>query len=157
MSGTFFIAMEFSVLRVNSSWLGKWMTPNPNPQPLAASILVVEDEVLLRVVVADELRTLGFSVLEASNADEALSYFSAGLNVGLVFTDIQLPGSLDGLQMAHRLRTEYPSLPIVLTSGNHGFLGRPGVGLFVPKPYEVRSVVKFIIDLLTDENGSGDE
>jgi CheY-like chemotaxis protein len=134
------------------------MTPNPNPHPWVASILVVEDEVLVRVVVADELRALGLSVLEASSADEALSYFSAGVNVDLVFTDIQLPGSsLDGLQMAHRLRTEYPSLPIVLTSGNHGFLGRPGVELFVPKPYEVTSVVKFIVDLLTDENGSGDE
>ena len=133
------------------------MTPNPNPQPWVASILVVEDEVLVRAVVADELRAFGLSVLEASSADEALSYFSAGVNVDLVFTDIQLPGSLDGLQMAHRLRTEYPSLPIVLTSGNLGFLGRPGAELFVPKPYEVSSVVKFIVDLLTDENGSGDE
>jgi CheY-like chemotaxis protein len=59
--------------------------------------LLVEDEVLIRMMLADELRGRGFNVLEAQNADEALTLLQSGVPVGLVLTDVQLPGSLDGI------------------------------------------------------------
>ena len=128
------------------------MTPDPNPEPAAARILVVEDEVLIRADIAAELREAGFSVLEAASADDALSYFKAGIQVDLVFSDIQLSGSsLDGLRMAQQLRGEYADLPIVLTSGNH--LRGPDVEHFVPKPYDVRRVILLIIELLAGTQG----
>jgi hypothetical protein len=75
------------------------------PQPLlllprTVRILVVEDEVLIRALIAEELRLEGFSVIEADRADDALTYIKAGAQVDLVFSDIQTPGSLNGLQLA---------------------------------------------------------
>jgi two-component system, response regulator PdtaR len=130
------------------------MTPDPNPEPAAACILVVEDVVLVRANIAAELREAGFSVLEAASAEDALSYFRAEVKVDLVFTDIQLSGSsLDGLRMAQQLRSEYADLPIVLTSGNH--LPGPDVEHFVPKPYDVQRVILLIIELLAGTQGPG--
>ena len=87
------------------------MVPQQLPQPRAAPILVVEDEVLTRAIMAEELRLAGFSVIEADRADEALTYIKSGEQVDLVFSDIQTPGSLDGLQLAQTLWGKYPNLP----------------------------------------------
>jgi two-component system, response regulator PdtaR len=94
------------------------MVPQPRLQPRTARILVVEDEVLIRAVIAEELRLAGFSVIEAGRADEALTYIKAGEQVDLIFSDIQTPGSLNGLQLAEALRDQYPDIPVILTSGN---------------------------------------
>ena len=67
------------------------MVPQQLPQPRAARILVVEDEVLTRAIMAEELRLAGFSVIEADRADEALTYIKSGEQVDLVFSDIQTP------------------------------------------------------------------
>ena len=128
------------------------MTPDPIPQPTAACVLIVEDEILIRVDIADELRAAGFQVLEAASADEALSYFSAGVQVDLVFSDVRLPGSLDGLQMAQKLKSEHADLPVVLTSGNH--LRGEGVEHFVPKPYEAPRVIPLLVELLAGKQGN---
>jgi two-component system, response regulator PdtaR len=94
------------------------MVPQPLLRPSTARILVVEDEVLICAVIAEELRAAGFSVIEAGRADEALAYIKAGEQVDLVFSDIQTPGSLNGLQLAKTLRDKYPDIPVILTSGN---------------------------------------
>src|SRR6202034_3122259 len=78
-----------------------------------ARILVVEDEVLIRVVIAEELRLAGFSVIEAGRADEALTYVKAGEQVDLVFSDIQTPGPLNGVQLAEILRDRYPYITVI--------------------------------------------
>lgn len=125
------------------------MAPAPKAQKSPACVLVVEDEILIRVLVADELRAEGFSVVEAATAHEALSYFQAGVQVDLVLSDIDLPGALNGVDLIERLRAEAPDLPTVLTSGHS-----PGVhaaDAFLPKPYDVGQAVALVAALLQKE------
>ena len=122
------------------------MTPAPKAQKSPACLLVVEDEILIRVLLADELRAEGFSVIEAATANEALSYFQAGVHVDLVLSDIEMPGGLNGVDLIRRLRAQAPSLLTVLTSGHP-----PGVheaDVFVQKPYDARDVVDLVATLL---------
>jgi CheY-like chemotaxis protein len=93
---------------------------DPEAQVVKPRILIVEDEVLIRAYLSEELRDAGFAVIEAAHAEEALSYLKAGEKVDLVFSDIHMPGSFNGLELARRLRDLHPSLPIILTSGNPG-------------------------------------
>lgn len=125
------------------------MAPAPKAQKSPACVLVVEDEILIRVLIADELRAAGFSVVEAATGAEALSYFQAGVQVDLVLSDVQLPGALNGVDLIERLRAEAPDLPTVLTSGHS-----PGVhaaDAFLPKPYDVGQVVALVAALLQKE------
>ena len=125
------------------------MAPAPTAQKLPACVLVVEDEILIRVVIADELRAEGFAVVEAATADEALSYFQAGFQVDLVLSDIELPGILNGLELIRRLRADAPDLLTVLTSGySPGF---HEADAFLQKPYEVRQAVALVATLLRKE------
>jgi CheY-like chemotaxis protein len=125
------------------------MVPQPRLRPRTARILVVEDEVLIRAVIAEELRLAGFSVVEAGRADEALTYIKAGEQVDLVFSDIQTPGSLDGLQLAEILRGKYPDIPVILTSGN----AQPKrVAAFVPKPYDLTQTIAFMSAILAQRS-----
>ena len=73
-----------------------------------ATILVVEDELLIRLMIADALRAAGFSVIEAMNADEALAVLRAGVSIDLVMTDIRVPGPTDGLGLADTVRPTWP-------------------------------------------------
>ena len=126
------------------------MVPQQLPQHRAARILVVEDEVLTRALMAEELRLAGFSVIEADRADEALTYIEFGEQVDLVFSDIQTPGSLDGLQLAQTLWGKYPDLPVIFTSGN---AVPKQVGMtFVPKPYDVTQTAALISKILAQKS-----
>jgi CheY-like chemotaxis protein len=128
------------------------MVPQPRLRLRTARILVVEDEVLVRVLVAEELRLAGFSVIEAGRADEALTFIKADEQVDLVFSDIRMPGSLNGLQLAQILRDRYPDIPVILTSGN-AFPGHIGiVEAFVPKPYEVTEIIALISEILAEKS-----
>jgi two-component system, response regulator PdtaR len=108
-------------------------------------ILVVEDEVLVRLWVTDELRGNGFTVLEATNGDEALQVLNSSEEVDLVFTDIRMPGRRDGVALAQWLRKERPGLKVIIASSN---LGASGADAFVAKPYSVPTVVQIIRELL---------
>jgi CheY-like chemotaxis protein len=88
--------------------------PIPAPPP---SVLVVEDDVLVRTVVAAYLRECGFDVVEAGSADEAIRVLEADIQVDIVFSDVNMPGSMDGFGLAQWLRREHPGLKIILTSG----------------------------------------
>jgi CheY-like chemotaxis protein len=125
------------------------MAPAPEAGRSPACVLVVEDEVLIRVLIAEELRAEGFSVIEAATADEALSYFQAGFQVDLVLSDIELPGILNGLELIRRLRAVAPDLPTVLTSGYS--LGFHEAHAFLQKPYDVRQAVALVATLLRKE------
>jgi two-component system, response regulator PdtaR len=128
------------------------MVPQPRLRLRTARILVVEDEVLVRVLVAEELRLAGFSVIEAGLADEALTFIKADEQVDLVFSDIRMPGSLNGLQLAQILRDRYPDIPVILTSGN-AFPEHIGiVEAFVPKPYEVTEIIALISEILAEKS-----
>jgi two-component system, response regulator PdtaR len=80
-------------------------------------VLVVEDEFLLRYVTAEYLEDCGFSVLQAANADEAVGLLQANREVGAVFSDIQMPGSMNGLGLAHWITETLPDVKVLLTSG----------------------------------------
>jgi CheY-like chemotaxis protein len=83
------------------------------------TVLLVEDEFLISQYVAEELSEYGFTVHESSTADDALRYIDSGAPVDVLFTDINLPGSIDGTELAIRVRAMRPELPIVYASGRH--------------------------------------
>lgn len=122
------------------------MSPAENPiaesqDPAEFTVLVVEDEVLLRLSIADYLRENGFIVIEAATADEGRSVLGAGVNVDLVFSDINMPGSMDGVGLAQWLGSHHEEIPVVLTSGVSSALtlaatAAPRVKAFVDKPYD---------------------
>lgn len=122
------------------------LEPNEDLWPI--HVLVVDDETLIRSLLADELRDAGFRVVEAVNADEALDYMSARSDIDLVFTDIRMPGSMNGLELAAVLHDEDPSLPIIITSGNAGPDGACGLGAFLPKPYKMADAVSLVFRTL---------
>lgn len=99
-------------------------------------ILVVEDELLIRMHAVEMIEHAGFEVVEAANADEAISILEARSDITVIFTDIQMPGSMDGLKLAAAVRDRWPPVKIVTTSG-HVKVGAgdlPDGGRFLPKP-----------------------
>jgi CheY-like chemotaxis protein len=105
------------------------------------TVLVVEDEALLLYSIADELRDHGFDVVEARNAAEALRALEANPEIRLLFTDVDMPGTMDGLALAAAVRHRWPPIKIIVTSGK----GRPAPsalpdGAFIPKPYTSHAI-----------------
>jgi CheY-like chemotaxis protein len=116
------------------------------------TVLVVEDETMVRMPIAEYLRDCGYNVVEAGDACEAIAAMDAEEPVSLVFTDIRMPGKMDGFGLAEWFRAHYPSVPVLLTSGYNG--GRslssasiPG-GRFIEKPYSQNQVARRIAALL---------
>jgi DNA-binding NtrC family response regulator len=112
-------------------------------------VLIVEDEPLVRLTGADLLADAGFDVLEAGNADEALRILEATPAVRVVFSDVEMPGSTDGLGLARNICRRWPSIGIVLTSG-HRIREEmiPCVGRFVAKPYDGQVLVRQIEEIV---------
>lgn len=100
----------------------------------AAVVLVVEDEVLVRLAAAQHLRRAGYEVLEASNADEALRLL-ATVDVDVVFSDITMPGSMDGLGLVDWVRRHRHQVATIVTSG--ALQPAAGYGMFLSKPYRL--------------------
>jgi CheY-like chemotaxis protein len=107
-------------------------------------VMVVDDEPLLRGLLADELRDVGFTVIEAAGGDEALAYMRARAHIDLVFTDVHMPGSLNGLGLAASLKTGNPYLPIIITSGQAGPDEAAELGHFIAKPYKLADAVSLV-------------
>ena len=80
-------------------------------------VLVVEDEFLVRMDAVDMVRAAGFDAVEASDADEAIDILTSRLDIAVVFTDIQMPGSMDGLRLAAAVRDRWPPIKIITASG----------------------------------------
>jgi two-component system, response regulator PdtaR len=113
-----------------------------------ATILLVEDDVLERMSLADQLRSAGYVVLEAWNADEALDLLNRN-GVQVVLSDIRLPGRMDGVELAHVIREQNPRIKIVLASGQ-SFSTRHWFDTdgFFPKPYNAVRLIEHIKRLL---------
>ena len=109
----------------------------------ARRILVVDDEALLRICVAEQLRTVGYTVIEAANADEALAALCRD-DVHLVFSDIQMPGSMNGADLARVIRSRFPMIKVVLTSGVVAAVNDGEHDGFFPKPYDTATVIDHI-------------
>lgn len=113
-------------------------------------VLVVEDEALIRLYISEELAELGFEVFEAANAREAVEVLKQHPEIHVLFTDIDMPGDVDGLQLAQLVRTRWPPIKIIVTSGKHFFdhAELPVDGRFIAKPYEPAFVVATIRDIM---------
>ena len=107
-----------------------------------AKVLVVEDEMVLRMRAVDIVEDAGFTAVEAVNADEAISILEARSDISLLFTDIQMPGSMDGLKLAHAVHDRWPAIKIILVSGqmNPSAAERPTDSRFFGKPLGVEEM-----------------
>ena len=114
-------------------------------------VLVVEDEFLLRMDAVDMIRAAGFEVVEASNADQAIEILENRLDITVVFTDIQMPGSMDGLKLAQAVRGRWPPIKIVATSGHLHVqeTDLPTGGRFLPKPYSPGQITGMLRELIS--------
>jgi DNA-binding response OmpR family regulator len=103
----------------------------------ATRILIVEDEFLIRLTLAEALADEGFDVVEAESGDEALRMIVADPAIRLMLTDMQLPGTLDGATLAARAREHQPALPIIFVTGRPEAVGAllTARDLFIAKPY----------------------
>ncbi len=116
--------------------------------PATPTVLLVEDEVLIRLMIAEELRDRGIHVLEASSADEALSVLESTLPVDLLFTDIHLPGDMNGVALANLAHVRYPHLKLIITSSQEPS-GGAVADTFIAKPYDLAAVISRVEALLT--------
>jgi CheY-like chemotaxis protein len=110
------------------------MAYSANPKQV---VLVVEDEALIRMHAADMIRDLGFEVMEAANADQAILLLESSSDISVVFTDIQMPGSMDGLRLLAVVRDRWPPVALLVTSGQLRPRedDMPENAHFLPKPY----------------------
>lgn len=113
-------------------------------------VLVVEDEFLIRLDFVDFLTKEGFEVLEAANADEAIAILESNDTVRVMFTDVDMPGSMDGLKLSAAVRDRWPPVRIVVTSGHRAVELRdlPEGSLFYAKPYDHAAIAAALRDLL---------
>ena len=121
-----------------------------NAVPRRPVVLVVEDEYFLRINAVLMIEDAGFDVLEAASADQAIEILEARPDVHVIFTDIQIPGSMDGLKLAHAVRGRWPPIKIIATSGrvNLRIDDLPEGGRFLPKPYGPQEVIGTLRELV---------
>jgi len=114
------------------------------------AVLVVEDEILIRMDMAGQLEDERFTVFEASNADEAIVLLQAQPSIRLMFTDIDMPGSMDGLKLAAAVRDRWPPIKIIVTSGHRvvEITDLPDGSVFFSKPYRHQAMMASVRDLL---------
>ena len=115
-----------------------------------ASVLVVEDEMLLRMRAVDMVEDAGFTAIEAVNADDALAILESRTDIELLFTDIQMPGSMDGLKLAYAVHERWPLIKIILVSGQLKLTDkdRPADSRFFGKPLEVKQMIAAMQDMM---------
>jgi CheY-like chemotaxis protein len=109
----------------------------------SAVVLVVEDEMLLRMRAVDMLEDAGYTSVEAVDADEAVAILESRSDVVLIFTDIQMPGSMDGLKLAHTVHERWPPIKIILVSGElkPANADIPAHSRFYGKPLEAKEMI----------------
>jgi two-component system, response regulator PdtaR len=107
-------------------------------------VLVVEDEPLLRMLAVQVVEEAGFIAIEARDADEAVILLESRTDIALLFTDINMPGSTDGLKLAHAVRGRWPPIKILLVSGKQQLQSSelPSNSCFVGKPYQASAMVE---------------
>ena len=108
-----------------------------------AVVLVVEDEPLLRELTVEFVEEAGFVALEAGDADEAVALLQARSDIAVLFTDINMPGSMDGLRLAHTVRERWPSIRILVASGRVRLKQSdlPQTSVFLEKPYRGETMI----------------
>jgi CheY-like chemotaxis protein len=115
----------------------------------ALRVLLVEDEQLIREIAAEELRDEGFDVEEASTGDAAALLLVGPLFFDVLFTDVQMPGKMDGIHIALHARTHHPPIILIVVSGfaplvHERLTGFAPAAVFFAKPYKARDIVSSI-------------
>jgi CheY-like chemotaxis protein len=112
-------------------------------------VLVVEDDFLLRIDAVDIVKDAGFEAVEVANADDAIAIIEANPNIHVVFTDVQMPGTMDGLKLARFIKDRWPPIKIVATSGRLRVSEKdlPEGSIFVPKPYSPAQIIRTLREL----------
>ena len=123
------------------------MEHDPQTKP---AILVVDDEELLRLHAADLLEENGYAVIEAENAEAALKALDRRPDVRLLFTDINMPGRIDGVELARLVHERWPHILLVITSGRERLAQSeiPDDGRFLPKPYRAKELLGHVNEVL---------
>ena len=128
------------------------MSSNPTESPAQETVLVVEDEVFIRMVISEYLRSCGYKVIEAANADEALILLQHDeIDVDVVFSDIEMPGTMDGFGLSTWIRANRPGLDVIL-AGSVPRAANAAAELCdsgpLPKPYDAQTVADRIRQLM---------
>ena len=123
--------------------MGAWVRPS-------AAVLIVEDEPLIRMGAVSLIEDAGFEVYEASNAGAAIALLELHEEISLIFTDVDMPGSMDGLKPAHYVRRRWPPVKIIVTSGHVKVSDEhlPPGALFLPKPYGPSEITLKVREML---------
>lgn len=110
--------------------------------PIRAIVLVVEDDPLLRLMATEFIEDAGFDVVEAENADKAVAILEMRTDIRIVFTDIDMPGSMDGIKLAAAVRDRWPPIEIIIVSGHKSEqdVTLPMRAVFYSKPYDINIV-----------------
>jgi len=128
----------------------------PEEEAALPTVLVVEDEFLVRQTIIDYLGECGYCVLEAADGDEAREILDSGAPIDLVFSDVRMPGQMDGLALAQWIRQHRPGMPVILTSGYARTV--PAAALcdrFLDKPYGPTELLQHIRMLTQSGRGAG--
>ncbi len=123
------------------------MQPSAGKRPV---VLIVEDEALIRMDAIEAIEAAGFEVIEAANADQAIAILERRSDIRLIFTDIHMPGSMDGLKLAHFVKHRWPPIKIIATSGHANIAESdlPEGSWFLAKPYATAAITSAIHQLI---------
>jgi CheY-like chemotaxis protein len=119
---------------------------------IGKAVLIVEDESLVRMGAISSIEDAGLVVYEAASADEAISLLERHREIRLIFTDIHMPGSMDGIKLAHYVRGRWPPVKIIVTSGQIKPRSEdlPSDAVFIGKPYRSQDIAQKISEMLAE-------
>ena len=122
-------------------------------------VLVVEDQFSTRMVAADAISDMGLRVREAGDADEALQAMDEHPGIGVLFTDIQMPGGISGLELAEQVHEDRPDVELIVTSGGTKVKDSelPDNGTFLSKPYRTSHLVEIVEQKVASRSGESDK
>ncbi len=111
----------------------------------APCVVLVEDEVEIRSLLAEEIRSAGVLVVEHSNADDAWLFLQSGAHVDLVFSDVNMPGTMDGIALIRLVKAQMPAVKTILTSGYLGPRKISDLGAYLPKPFRMGVAIDLVL------------
>lgn len=111
-------------------------------------ILIVEDDVMIRMLMVDVLSDEGYAVLEAGSGDEGLDILSSGQHLDLIITDVRIPGKIDGIALTGEAKRVFPGLPVIVVSGHLPPEAANRADAFLCKPYGTSTFLELVLKLI---------